>query len=115
MGNTRIIIARMDFESCFENTLSNARESVTGIPGWEIKVALYKNEDYLEIRIKDNGKGMSKEDLKLIKDGLRGKGRMSGHGLNDICYHLRKWQGDADIRSDGLGLGTEFILRFKTV
>ena len=73
-----------------------------------------------EIRIKDSGRGIAKEDQnklflnfsKLADDeGLNKQG--TGLGLS-ICKHLiEKMGGDVHVESDGIGTGTTFVIQLR--
>ena len=79
-----------------------------------------RNSTYMlsfEIRIKDSGRGISKENqdklfLNFSKladdDGVNKQG--TGLGLS-ICKHLiEKMGGDVKVESDGIGTGTTFVI-----
>ena len=70
-----------------------------------------------EIIIKDNGRGIAKEDISKLfikfntisnNEGLNKKG--TGLGLS-ICKHfILKMGGDVHVESDGIGHGTTFVI-----
>ena len=74
-----------------------------------------------QIRIKDSGIGIKKEDLGklfkqfgMLKDDKGINIRGTGLGLN-ICKNLiDKMGGDVCVESEGLDLGTTFVINLRT-
>jgi two-component system sensor histidine kinase BarA len=72
---------------------------------------------FLEIRIQDSGRGISKESIPKLfmnfskladEEGLNKQG--TGLGLS-ICKHLiEKMGGDVRVESEGIGFGTTFVI-----
>lgn len=74
-------------------------------------------EGYLSISVKDNGKGMSKNQAAYYKSLLDGKvsefARQEGLGLHIVADLLAIMQGSMDIITQP-GKGTEVVLTFKS-
>lgn len=85
----------------------------------KIEIILSKEEKNMKIRLKDNGIGIEKEDLKHIFERLYkcDKGRSekgSGLGLSIVHQLTEKMNGTVTVNSTP-GKGTEFILLFPLV
>jgi signal transduction histidine kinase len=92
-------------KNCVEHTLN----------GGIIRIGYAENPLYTEIRIKDNGNGISKEDLPYIFRRFY-KGKNAGEdsvgiGLAMAYTIITSQQGDIEVRSDK-GNGTEFLIKF---
>ncbi len=110
----------LEFSRALSNLLNNAVESLhdqlkNGCKG-SVSVRVFKRDKQTEIEIRDNGRGISPEDLKRL--GQKGVtiGKEKGHGLG--IYHARKTMEDAKgslhIESE-LGKGTKVILMIPLV
>ncbi|WP_456274826.1 sensor histidine kinase [Bacillus sp. AK031] len=80
-----------------------------------ISITFSENPLFTEIRIKDNGKGIPKEDLPYIFRRFY-KGKNAGEdsvgiGLAMAYSIITSQQGDIEVRSEK-GLGTEFFIKF---
>lgn len=88
------------------NLLNNSIEALKKDEG-RVEVELLENNDQIEIKVKDNGKGISQEILNKL--GQRGEthGKKDGSGLG--LYHAKKsvesWGGNLNICSK-IGQGT---------
>ena len=94
------------------NLLNNAEEAMEGNEG-EIEVSYRLKGEEVEIRVKDNGKGMSKEMAeKLMKGEKVGTMKKGGHGIGtqQIISTIKGMKGVLKIESKEKE-GTEFILR----
>lgn len=95
------------------NILKNGVEHTRN--GGDISISFTENPLFTEIRIKDNGKGIPKEDLAYIfKRFYKGKnaGEDSvGIGLAMAYSIITSQQGDIEVRSEK-GKGTEFLIKF---
>lgn len=94
----------------FHNILKNAVESV-GSEG-VIHVASRSNGNEISVRIRDNGKGISRDNLKKIFDPFfttKPSGSGTGLGLS-ICYNIvEKLQGSIEVDSE-MGVGSTFTV-----
>lgn len=81
-----------------------------------IKVSTQDEEDYLVISIEDKGRGISKENLKKINNGISftttGQNNESGTGLGLIMVkeYIKKNKGQLEIYSEE-GVGTTFCIK----
>ena len=71
----------------------------------------------LRILIRDNGKGMERHKLELIRRGIFGESDAASHiGMENAITRLQMYYGD-DVKieiNSTEGLGTEVILRIPT-
>ncbi len=85
-----------------------------------IDLQVYKDGDRVYISVKDNGKGMTPEDIEKVvgcrweSDAEKGDG--GGIAMDNVISRLRLYAGREDvveIRSEGEGKGTEVIINFS--
>ena len=95
------------------NLLKNSVEHTEN--GGEILISFLENALFTEITIKDNGKGIPKEDLPYIfKRFYKGKNASEdsvGIGLAMAYSIIKSQNGDIEVISE-LGKGTEFKIKF---
>jgi len=95
----------------FMNILNNAIQAIEN--KGTIKVKTMRQKDQMIISISDNGKGISKDDLKKIFDpGFTTKSAGIGTGLGlSICFNIiRNHKGKIEVISER-GQGTEFFIK----
>ncbi|MDR1104395.1 MAG: GHKL domain-containing protein [Endomicrobium sp.] len=103
----------VDFSRMVLNLVNNGIESVEGEKA-DIKINYEVKGEEVEIRVKDNGKGMPKEMAeKLMKGEKVGTSKKSGHGLGmeQVKSVLKAIKGQIRIESKE-NVGTEIILTF---
>jgi signal transduction histidine kinase len=103
----------VDFSRMLLNILNNAVEAIENKKG-QIRVEYIEKGKEVEIRVKDNGKGMRREMAeKLMKGENAGTSKKSGHGLGmeQVQSVLKVIKGQMKIESKE-NVGTEFILTF---
>lgn len=114
--NIPVIFDPEKMEKIFCNLISNAIKFTP--PEGEIKVGIIKKDDLVEIKIKDNGKGISQENLQFIFDRFyqvdnsntrEHEGTGIGLALAKELTELHK--GKISVSSKP-GEGTEFIVTF---
>lgn len=95
----------------FMNILVNACQSIDGIG--QIVINTYCEYENVFIKIKDSGKGISKEDLgKIFDPGFTTKGVGVGTGLGlSITYEIIKDHKGEIIVSSEVGKGSEFLIK----
>ncbi|RIW30363.1 sensor histidine kinase [Bacillus salacetis] len=105
-----------DFHWTAEALINILKNCVEHTPdGGTIRINCHENPLYTEISIKDNGKGISKEDLPYIFRRFY-KGKNAGEdsvgiGLAMAYSIITSQQGDIEVRS-GKENGTEFLIKF---
>ena len=101
----------------FANIIGNAikyagRGSIISITSWD-------DDQWVFVKIEDNGKGIGAEDLENIfekfyrvKDDETHKIKGSGLGLYLVKYFIELHQGSIEVKSN-LGEGTTFVIKLK--
>lgn len=86
---------------------------------WEGKIHLTVtgDADYIRISVKDNGKGMTQEQIEGVLSGNREhrneEGDSTGIGMNNVISRLELYyeeSGLMEINSEGKGKGTETVI-----
>ena len=87
------------------------------ISGGEVKVAIFRDGDTLNMEVWDTGKGISPEELKTLRDSLYGKRNLGiGIGMGNIYRRLKTMYPTSDMKVDSvLGVGSKItiLLPFK--
>ena len=103
----------------FSNLLNNAAKYTR--PGGRIVLETEKLSDWVEVRVRDNGTGIPKEMLGRIFEMFAQVGRALersqgglGIGLTLAKRLVEKHGGTIEAHSDGLGTGSEFVVRLPT-
>ncbi|MCB9849413.1 MAG: HAMP domain-containing histidine kinase [Phycisphaerales bacterium] len=124
-GNTRIEFRPSNGDPCVVhaseqelrqvvlNLLTNAVEAAA-VDGGRVDVSLHRDNGWVELRVRDNGCGMSAETLDHVFEPFftTGKGRRGlGLGLSISHAIAQRQDGMLTARSDGAGCGSEFVLR----
>ncbi|MDR2251413.1 MAG: HAMP domain-containing histidine kinase [Endomicrobium sp.] len=102
-----------DFKRMMVNVIKNGIEAMEGKKR-EVEVRDIVKGEEVEIRVKDNGKGMSKEMAEKLERGEEiGTTKEGGHGIGmqQIIGTVKEMRGKIKIESRE-GEGTEFILTF---
>lgn len=103
----------LDFGRMFSNLINNAVEAIEGRKG-KICVDFGVKNQKIEIRVKDNGKGMPTEIVdKIMEDKPVTSGKVDGHGIGmqQIRRTLKAMNGEMSIKSTE-NIGTEIRLTF---
>lgn len=97
----------------FANLLHNASRYTPA--GGKISIACACQKDTVEVRIKDNGRGIAKSFLPHVFEAFSQEADKTGAGLGVGLSVVRQLvalhQGTVAVRSEGPGLGSEFIVR----
>ena len=104
---------KTDFRRMMINVIKNGIEAIEGKEG-EIEVRYEEKGEEVEIKVKDNGKGMSKDMAEKIERGEEvGTTKKEGHGIGmgQVMGVVREMKGKIKVESRE-GEGTEFILTF---
>jgi signal transduction histidine kinase len=99
-------------QETFINILNNAIEAI-GANG-EIKIDIYEDKKFITVAIKDNGPGISKDNLPRVVDPFFStKNRTQNFGLGlSYCYSVMQQHGGRlDIQSEE-GMGTKVLVSF---
>ncbi|MCD4719264.1 MAG: response regulator [Desulfobacula sp.] len=104
-------------EQCIINLIFNAIDAMENGGVLEIRTGFNSEEKLVFISIKDNGKGISKEDLNFIFEPFfttKNEGYGVGLGLSSAYGIIEKHKGTIVVESI-LDLGSEFIIKLPPV
>ena len=106
-----VVADRQKIKQAIDNVLTNALEAVADRDG-EIEVGVAGTGGQAEVRIRDNGEGISAEELERIaKEEFSSKDLGTGLGLVIARHFLELHHGGLEIHSRP-GAGTTVIMRF---
>ncbi len=103
----------------FGNLLNNALKFTNS--GGAVAVHMSKESNAVRISVRDNGRGIAREDLPHVFERFRqvdgSVARATGGlglGLSIVEHIVRAHGGDVTAASDGLGRGATFVVRLRT-
>ena len=102
-----------EIQQVFSNLITNAFQAING-KGGMLTVATRSFNDAVEIKVSDNGMGISPQYLKQIFDPFfttKSPGEGTGLGLNIVYRIVTKYEGTIDVESK-VNVGTTFTLKF---
>jgi signal transduction histidine kinase len=110
--DVKAIADESDLKRALSNLIDNAREAITGDGLIEIKLSSSQGVVYLSV--KDNGKGIAKEDFMRVWDPGVTIGKNGGHGLglSFVKSVVESWGGRVTLDS-APGKGTVMSLKLK--
>lgn len=111
-GECRVEINGHEIKQVMLNLVANALDATDG--NGTVQVSLAENVDDIEVRISDNGCGMSPETIEnLFQPFFTTKPTGEGTGLGLSISHriVTDHRGRIEVHSDGLGLGSTFVVR----
>jgi two-component system, NtrC family, sensor kinase len=101
------------------NLISNAKYACSENNKDEKKINLKitkQGNDHIQIRVEDNGVGISRENLnRIFQHGFTTKKSGHGFGLHSAALAARKLGGSLIVHSDGPGAGAEFTLELPCI
>ena len=101
-----------DLLRIFNNLLKNAAQSMENRRDKNINIQILQQQEYVEVRVTDNGKGISKEDKEhIFQPYFTTKSKGTGLGLAIVKNLMTEMGGEIFFVSDK-GLGTTFVLKF---
>jgi two-component system, sporulation sensor kinase B len=105
---------RQKFRQCFINVLKNAVESMPN--GGQLSISSEFSQDFLTIKVKDTGVGMTKEQLDRLGEPFYSTKGSKGTGLGMMVVHsiVRAMDGTIWAESEP-GKGTIFYFEFPTI
>lgn len=108
-------IEKIGLHQALSNFIVNAIDSLNELNNNNktIEISAFTLNDKKVIEIKDNGKGISKENLqKIYEFGFSTKQRSSGFGLHSCSNFIKKNNGSLKIESQGLNKGATITISF---
>lgn len=116
LGETEPIIAqRSKLIHVLVNIFKNAKEAMGKNIEKEKKITVktWQSQDNVYLSITDNGSGIKPENLnKVFTHGFTTKKDGHGFGLHNTANSMNEMGGKIEVRSEGEGKGTTFILSF---
>jgi len=112
LGRAVFPVDRELFELAISNIISNSIEAISNKRGI-VKVLLLQEKDSINISIKDNGEGMSEDELtKIFEPGYTTKSTGFGLGLSIAKEIVESFGGDIIVKSKKFE-GTEVTIKFN--
>jgi signal transduction histidine kinase len=102
-----------EIQQVFTNLITNAFQAMDG-KGGRLVLSTRVLEDFVEVRVSDNGMGIPKKYLNQIFDAFfttKNPGEGTGLGLNIVYRIISKYQGTIDVESKEQ-MGTTFTIKF---
>ena len=110
-GKTLVYMDKARMHNVIWNILKNAVEAIDKENG-EIDIKIYKKNKIMNLEIKDNGKGIKKENQSRIFEAGKtfGKHNGTGFGLASVRKTVKAHEGTIDFVSEE-GKGTTFFIK----
>ena len=102
-----------EIQQVFTNLITNAFQAMDG-KGGKLVLATRALEDFVEVRISDNGMGIPQKYINQIFDAFfttKNPGEGTGLGLNIVYRIVNKYEGTIDVESREQ-MGTTFTIKF---
>lgn len=105
------LVEGVGFQRVISNLLNNSIEAISHIGKIECKVS--RSQGMLEISIRDDGCGIPAHVLPNLLNSSQSYQKSEGYGLglSHATRSISSWNGSLEVRSMGLGLGSEVIIR----
>ena len=106
------LLPRLTLQPIVENSITHGFDDSSEELG-EINISVYTNDDYLCLEVKDNGRGMTREQIDTLLSGKQPPSDSSGIGVENVRERLKLHFGErAGITMDSeLGKFTRTVLR----
>jgi PAS domain S-box-containing protein len=102
-----------EIQQVFTNLITNAFQAMDG-KGGKLVLATRSLEDFVEVKISDNGMGIPQKYINQIFDAFfttKNPGEGTGLGLNIVYRIVNKYEGTIDVESREQ-MGTTFTIKF---
>jgi signal transduction histidine kinase len=109
-----VLVDRHQVMQILVNLIGNAKYALEDRkePGRRLLVAIAKVDGGVRIEVRDNGAGISRENLaKIFNHGFTTKRTGHGFGLHNCANAAQQMDGSLTAYSDGPGKGASFVLR----
>jgi predicted ATPase/signal transduction histidine kinase len=109
-----VLVDRHQLMQILVNLISNAKHALEerNQPKRELMVAIARVDGGVRIEVRDNGIGISAENLsKIFNHGFTTKKQGHGFGLHNCANAAQQMDGSLTAHSDGVGRGASFVLR----
>jgi PAS domain S-box-containing protein len=106
-----VTVDKEKLKLAFSNIIVNATEAING-PGGQISIVVESNEKFNSVTIKDNGCGISEENIsRLFEPYFTSKRNGMGLGLASTLNIIQSNKATIDVKSE-LNVGTAFTIYF---
>ncbi len=102
-----VCLNQVKFIQILNNILNNAIRALENTEGKVISISVTSAQKNVVLTISDNGKGMTKEELKVV---FCQESKSLGPGLHVAALALKEIGGDISASSDGIGKGCTFVI-----
>jgi hypothetical protein len=114
--NNKFVFIKGDFigfSRMISNLMNNGVNAVGEKEDVIVELSYQVKGEKVEIRVKDNGMGMVKDEVDKLKRGIieASKENRRVIGMNQVMNTIRELKGEIDIKSEE-NVGTEFIVKF---
>jgi C4-dicarboxylate-specific signal transduction histidine kinase len=109
-----VLVDRHQIMQILVNLVSNAKHALEDVsrPDRQLCVSIAKVEGGARIEVRDNGAGITAENLpKIFSHGFTTKKTGHGFGLHNCANAAQQMDGSLTAYSDGPGKGASFVLR----
>ncbi len=101
-----------DLLRLFNNLIKNAVQSLEGKEGGEIKITILRSEDFIDVSVADNGKGIDEDSQsRIFRPYFTTKSGGTGLGLAIVKNIMNEIGGSITFESKDTG--TTFFLKFQ--
>ena len=95
------------------NLITNAKDALKGMENKKIHVVVRKQDQMIKVMVKDNGIGISEDQLnKIFLYGHTTKKDGHGFGLHNSALAAKEIGGQLEVKSEGEKKGAEFVFTF---
>jgi signal transduction histidine kinase len=107
-----LLMLRRHVSEAFINVLQNAREALENRGGNIFVDALCREDEFIEVSIRDDGPGIASDKLgRIFEAYYTSKEKGSGLGLATVKHNVELYGGSVRVESE-LGKGARFVLVF---
>ena len=113
---TPVLIEKLKVVQIIVNLIENAKDAVylNSTSNRKLWINLSEKDRYVELFFKDNGEGISDENLiKIFQHGFTTKETGHGFGLHSCGNYMNEMKGKIKVDSEGVGKGSTFTLLFR--
>lgn len=108
--DVQLMLDELQLKTAVLNIIINAIEAMEKVKSATLSIRIYRSLSDVHLEIKDNGKGMEEEQLKLLFDPFyTGKEKGMGLGLTTTQNIIQQHGGEIDVESQ-LEKGTTFTI-----
>lgn len=120
----QVLAVETEMKQVLLNLVINALEAIAGAPDAEVRIDVARREEWVDVTVEDNGRGMSAQTLERVfepfyteKRGRPDGAAAHGTGLGLSISHaiVESHGGRITAHSEGLGKGSRFVITLPAV